>query len=248
MRCIIAEVCFLFVTVFIIIPLLVLIAPFDRKNYWTEPLLRFWGCLIFYLAGIDLIDPDRPLPGKGPYLLMANHQSNLDPPLLIWQVKLKVRFVSKIELLFLPFLGFAMWVTGYIFINRKNREKAIKSLTKAGEKIRKGTSVIIFPEGTRSRDLKQLLPFKKGGFMLAIQSGVPILPIGIAGTGGCLPKGSLKIRPGKVSYAIGKPIPTTGLTAADRDRLIDEVRNAIESLKKQAEAKIKDLPVCIESP
>src|SRR5213078_3864411 len=108
----------------------------------------------------------------------------------------------------------------FIFIDRQNAISARRSIERAKERIRAGTSVLLFPEGTRSRD-GQLQPFKKGGFHLAIDAGVPIVPVAIRGTRELMPRGSLRVKPGRVRVTIGEPIPTDGLEVDDRNALLD---------------------------
>ena len=239
MVCFLAELIFLLVTLWAIFSIL-LIAPWDAKKYIIHRICRIWGASIFHLCGIQLIGNScNALPGKGPYIIMANHQSHLDPPLLLWQLPLHIRFIAKVELFSIPLFGLAMRLVGNIPIDRHNRKRAIESLERAAEKIQRGASVLIFPEGTRSSVPEgPLLPFKKGGFMLALQAKVPIIPIGIAGTGSCLPKGSWLIRPGKVSYCIGDPIVTEELTIKDRDVLMKRVYESIQNLKSKAQKAI----------
>lgn len=237
MRWLVVDVLLVLHTMFfsLFISCLALLAPRTNAADWAA---RLWGAGMLRLAGVRCLPPTRPFPGSGPYILMVNHQSNLDPPLL-WRLPLRLRFVSKIELLFVPLFGIALWAMGNILVNRNNHQKALRSLSRAAEKIRAGTNVLIFPEGTRNPEPDApLLPFKKGGFMLALEAGVPILPIGVAGTGYCLPKGSPRTRPGTVAYEIGEPIPTQGLKAEDRDRLMQQVRLAIEQLRDSARQRI----------
>lgn len=212
------------------------VGPFEKQKKFSDFITRTWMGSIFRLTGVtNPPELEGQLPGAGPYIVMCNHQSHLDVALLIWKVKLKLRFVAKRELLFVPVFGFTMWVLGHITVDRRNRERAIESLERAAEKIRGGTSVLVFPEGTRNNGPDHdLLPFKKGGFMLAIQSGVPILPCAIAGTARRFPKGSPKATPGPVCFRFGDPIPTDGLGPDDRDQLMARVRAEIDQLRKQA--------------
>lgn len=233
MRSLIAQVIFALVTAVVVVAIFSL-RPFDRKQRWIEKIVHWWGQCIFTLTGVGLIN-HCDFPEGQPYIVMANHESYLDPPLLIWQVPFPLRFIAKKDLFYIPILGFGMWLMGHIFIDRQNHSRAISSLKQAAEKIKKGRSVLVFPEGTRSQQKDtELLPFKKGGFMLAIESQVPILPIGIAGTGQCLAKGTWLIRHGNVCYHVGCPISTQGLSADDRDRLMQEVRSNIEALREHA--------------
>jgi 1-acyl-sn-glycerol-3-phosphate acyltransferase len=137
------------------------------------------------------------------------------------------RWLAKEELFRIPLFGHAMRSIGYIPIDRADRRKALESLATAAEQVRRGTSIVIFPEGTRSLD-GVLQNFKKGGILLAIRSQQPILPISISGSHKILPKkGTIMIRPGTIRMTIGKPIPTRQLTVKDRDLLMERLREAI---------------------
>jgi 1-acyl-sn-glycerol-3-phosphate acyltransferase len=168
-------------------------------------------------------------------MVMANHRSNLDPPLLIAFTPYYLRFLTKKELFFIPFFGWALYLMGQIPIDRKRREKAIRSLQRSRKLLKQpGIAILAFPEGTRSRT-EDLLPFKKGGFVFAIENGLPILPVGIGGTGPLLPKGNFLVRPGKVTFVVGEPIPTTQYTLSTKETLMAEVREKLTFLKKEAD-------------
>ena len=137
--------------------------------------------------------------------------------------------LSSGQLARIPLFGWVMWAGRFIFIDRQNAAAARRSIDDAGRRIRGGDSVLIFPEGTRTRD-GQLGAFKKGGFHLAMEAGVPIVPIALRGTRALMPRGSLRVKSGEVSVIIGKPIPTSGLTVEDRPALIQRVRDAIAAM------------------
>jgi 1-acyl-sn-glycerol-3-phosphate acyltransferase len=170
--------------------------------------------------GLDRIDP------KQPYVFMSNHQSVIDIAGIVSTLPVSWRFVAKRELLWVPFFGWALGLGGHVIVDRGDHEKAMRSMKRAAERIRTGTNVIIFPEGTRSPS-GEMSSFKSGGFHLAIEAGVPILPITVSGTNQITPKGSLRIESGRVRILYGKPIPTAGLDLEARVRLKDEVRQAI---------------------
>lgn len=172
--------------------------------------------------GLDRIDP------KQPYVFMSNHQSVIDIAGIVSTLPVSWRFVAKRELLWVPFFGWALGLGGHVIVDRGDHEKAMRSMKRAAERIRTGTNVIIFPEGTRSPS-GEMGPFKSGGFHLAIEAGVPILPITVSGTNQITPKGSLRIESGRVRILYGKPIPTAGLDLEARIRLKDEVRQAIRA-------------------
>ena len=157
---------------------------------------------------------------------MCNHQSNFDIPVLLSYLPVQFRWLAKAELFKIPIFGRGMRAAGYISIDRFNRASAFESLGEAAEKIKGGVSVMIFPEGTRSIDGK-IRPFKKGGFVLAVDAGVPIIPIVLRGTRSIMPKGQLRINPGHVYMDIQKPIDTSDYTRDSKDDLIERVRTVI---------------------
>lgn len=168
--------------------------------------------------------------GRQPVIFMSNHESQLDPPVLIRVLPLPAVYIAKKEVKHLPFVGWAAMAAGVIFIDRRDRERAIKSIHAAALKIRGGKNVVIFPEGTRSRT-GGLLPFKKGGFALAQDAGVPIVPLATVGGFQVLPSGSALIRPGRYDVAVGGPVDPAAYP--DRDVLAEEVRRRIEALIAQ---------------
>lgn len=172
------------------------------------------------VEGLENVDRARP------QVFMCNHQSVIDIAALVMTVPVSPRFVAKRELARIPFFGWALALGGHVLIDRGDRTRAIRSLERAGHKIRSGTNVIVFPEGTRSRT-GELQSFKKGGFHLAVQAQVPIVPVTVSGSQRITPKHSLRIESGEVKIRYGKPIPTAGLGPEDRDALADQVRQAI---------------------
>ena len=160
------------------------------------------------------------------YVFMANHLSAVDIWALYVALPQRVRMIAKKQLASIPLFGWAMWAGNFIFVDRANAIAARRSIEEAGRRIRGGDSVLIFPEGTRSRD-GRLGPFKKGGFHLAIDAGVSVVPVALQGTRAAMPRSSLLLRPGHVHVTFGEPISTTGLTDADRHGLLERVRGAI---------------------
>ncbi len=191
---------------------------------------RAWGRWISLVGGIRyrVIDAER-IDWNRNYLFMTNHASQFDVPALLAAIPISIRFVAKKILFWIPIFGWALYLGGFIGIDRSNRERAIRSLNRAAETIRSGASVVIFAEGTRSRD-GLLLPFKKGGFAMAVKAGIPIVPMAISGSRQVLPKGSLKIRPGTIEIRFGDPIPTGEYTMENKEILMERVRNAIREM------------------
>lgn len=196
--------------------------------------IAWWARSVVEGVPIDLRVRGRErLEGGKTFLLMSNHQSHYDIPVLFDAVSSAIRMVAKAELFRVPIFGPALREAGFIELDRSNRHKAIESLRRAREALREGTHVWIAPEGTRSRT-GALLPFKKGGFVLASDARLPILPIGIAGTRDVLPpNGVLTARRQRVGVVIGEPIRPEGKA---RNDLMAETRRALEAVMAEAEA------------
>jgi 1-acyl-sn-glycerol-3-phosphate acyltransferase len=145
--------------------------------------------------------------------------------------------VAKRSLLYVPIFGWVLWLAGFVFIDRSNRAKAIRTLDRAALRPRRGTSLVVFAEGTRSPD-GTLLPFKRGGFVLALQAGVPVVPVTLRGGVEVLRKGSRRIRPGAIHVHFSAPVETSGYTPATKEALILKVREAIE-IELQREPRVR---------
>jgi 1-acyl-sn-glycerol-3-phosphate acyltransferase len=161
----------------------------------------------------------------------SNHESNVDPPVLFQALHKRLHVLFKAELTKLPVLGAVMVAGGFVPVERDRREASMASIDRAAESIRAGNSFLIFPEGTRSRT-DELLPFKKGGFIMAIKAQSPIVPVAVSGGRSAMQKGSWFVRPVMVDVKIGEPVETAGLTLDDRDELIEIVRARIEDLRR----------------
>ena len=159
----------------------------------------------------------------------ANHQSNVDPPILFDKLHPRMHIVYKAEINAIPLLARSFRHGGFVPIDRRNKEAAMRSLEAGALSIRSGNSFLIFPEGTRSKTA-DLLPFKKGGFLMALKAQAPIVPVAIQGGRDAMRRGSRIIRPVTVSIRVGKPIETTGMMASDRDALIAQIRERIAAL------------------
>jgi len=191
------------------------------------PIARLWSLLVLKTYRVRWRAVyHEDLDASRPKVYAANHQSQFDVPVLVLSMPSDFRIVAKRELLYIPIFGWALWLAGFIFIDRADREKAIRRLDRTVRTIRRGTSVVVFVEGTRSTD-GRLLPFKKGGFVLALKAGVPIVPVSIRGGLGILPKGSLRVKPGTIDIVFGAPVPTSAYSLDTREDLIATVRERI---------------------
>jgi 1-acyl-sn-glycerol-3-phosphate acyltransferase len=204
-------------------------APWARDHcsrasaFWGRAMVRLSGVRV-RLEGADREKLDRPL------VVVANHQSWYDVFVLSGFLPGRARFVAKEELRRIPLFGAAWETCGHVRVNRGDRAEAVRSLNEAGARIREERlNVILFPEGTRSSD-GRLLPFKKGAFVLALQTGVPILPVGISGSRAVMSKDSFRIRPGEIRVRVGEPMDVEGLDTSHRDQVMARAREEVLAL------------------
>jgi len=207
--------------------LVIVLSFFVRSGNPLHKIARLWGKSILVVSrikvsvkGLSNIDPSSS------YIYMPNHQSNFDIPVLLGHLTVQFRWLAKMELFKIPIFGRAMRKAGYISIDRYHRESAFESLKVAANKIKSGVSVLIFPEGTRSWD-GNIQPFKKGGFVMAIDSGVPIVPVVITGTRAIMPKGKFRVYAGHVRMVIHQPIGTSTYTREAKEALMARVRRVM---------------------
>jgi 1-acyl-sn-glycerol-3-phosphate acyltransferase len=200
----------------------------------TSPLIdsivRTWGKLIVAAAGIDLRTENLGhLDPRKRYILVSNHYSYLDIPCIVAAVGQPVRFMAKASLFKVPIFGWAIGRAGFIPIDRKNRRTAVKSFDLAADRIRKGNTIVIFPEEGRSRE-RTMRPFQRGAFLLAIKSEKTIVPIAIDSTYDVFPVGAKRVKPGIVTIRVGIPIETANLKLKAKETLATQAREQIETM------------------
>jgi 1-acyl-sn-glycerol-3-phosphate acyltransferase len=215
--------------ILIMAPVVIVWTLLSRDTRFLYAATRFCMGVAGWMSGLKLdIRGREHLQPDQNYVFMCNHQGNFDGPLLFWATHRNLRAVIKVEMMRLPVLSILFRLTELVPIDRSDPVQAHAAIERAAELLRKGHSFFAFPEGTRSRD-GRLGVFKKGVFLMAINSGTPIVPTSIVNSIGIQPPGTYSIRPGKVEVVFHEPIPTEHLSFEDRDRLIQETRTAIAS-------------------
>ena len=200
---------------------------YDRTpRDWARKVLRAAGVRVNTI-GFEHIPKDRPV------VYVSNHQSFFDILALSLTLPYTFRLVAKKELVMIPIFGQAIKAAGHIYIDGQRREAAFESYERAASVLHEGMSALIFAEGTRSRT-GNLLPFKKGPFVLAIAAQVPVLPVYCAHTFGILPKGHIRVRPRPITLYFGEPIETAGMSYEDRGELLTKARTVIEGFRDDA--------------
>lgn len=214
--------------------LTILLGVFDPHGKRVYRLNQLWTWLVLRVGGISLkVEGQENIDPGQQYVFMVNHQSNVDIPVLVQSLtRFQLRWIAKKELLWVPFFGWAMWATKHITVDRSDPMDAVKSLARAKERIAAGISVVVFPEGTRSRD-GALSRFKKGGFLLAVQTNSKIVPITINGSGRVLASGDWRLRSGVIDVVVEKPIAIEGYRAGNLRLLSDQVRQTIAAHLRQ---------------
>lgn len=212
----------------ILSPGVVLQSAFHPTAETFRAWMRPWARSIFALGRIRLCVEERaPLP-DGPVVFAANHQSALDIPATAAGIPRPFLYVARHELRTWPIVGWVLEKSACLFISRDNPRRALESLKRAGERIRNGESVLLFPEGGRSYR-HHTSAFMRGPFLLAIEAGVPVVPVALVGHVGVVHEKERVAQPGEIRLVLGAPIPTAGLTRADAADLGRRVRASIEA-------------------
>jgi 1-acyl-sn-glycerol-3-phosphate acyltransferase len=222
-----------FVAVVVTIPLstaTIILTFFSSSSRAIDWVIRLWARSLVAAAGIDLAVENAEVldPGKR-YILVSNHHSYFDIPCIFAAIRQPIRFMAKVSLFKIPIFGWSLARAGFIPIDRKNRRTAVKSFDLAAERIRRGNTIVIFPEEGRSRH-REMRPFQRGAFLLGIKSQLPMVPVAVDGTYDVFRVGAKRITPGKVTVRIGTPKVTEGTSLRDKERLASESRAEIEQM------------------
>jgi 1-acyl-sn-glycerol-3-phosphate acyltransferase len=207
----------------------ILVPGRSRKGRIFRWVTKSYSAVALRLFGITLETRGLSRVDRGtPYVFMSNHVSHVDSPALALSIHHPLHWVFKKELSRIPVFGWVLLSLGQIMVDRTDASQAREALASAASGLAGNNSVLIYPEGTRSKDGK-LQPLKKGGFFIAVRAGLAIVPVRVSGSRDIVPSGSLSVRPGHVVVELLDPIPTSGLTDADIPELIERVRNALLS-------------------
>jgi 1-acyl-sn-glycerol-3-phosphate acyltransferase len=209
--------------------IILVLIPFVDANALSRVVAGGWARLLARVIPMPVrVEGRRHVDPQQSYVVVSNHSSHVDILVLYGWLGIDFRWVMKQELRSVPALGVACDRLGHIYIDRSDHEAAVASINAARDRIVGGTSVVFFPEGTRSDD-GQLRSFKKGAFRFAVDAGLPILPVTVVGAAAVMPARSLDLRPGRVGLVIHPPVATDGVTALTLPALIERVRSAVAS-------------------
>ncbi len=210
----------------------VLLAWVGPRGNTMFRLSRPWSRGLLASAGVRITaEFETPLDPGETYVYLANHQSYFDIPALMPVTPGQVRFAAKRSLFRIPVFGWSLWAGAFIPIDRDEPSKATQAFAAAAERLQHGASVLFFPEGTRCADGK-LAPFQRGGFLIALKSCVPIVPVGIEGARRVMPRGRAWVTPGHITVRFGAPLDTAAYGVKGRGRLMDEVRRKVAELAR----------------
>ncbi len=209
------------------------------RGEWFLRLARGWARVILAASGVKVrvLHPER-LAGRRSFIIAPNHESFYDIPVLLSVLPMSMRFLAKRTLFRLPILGWSMAAAGFVAVDREHASRSFRLFEEALSRLQAGRSLIVFPEETRTRT-GELLPFKTGAALLALKSGLPLLPVGIAGTFRIQQRGRFRISRSAVVVAVGEPIEVEGRFPRDRAVLTEALRESVIALRAQARADIE---------
>jgi len=203
-------------------------ALLDRRGRATREIGGAWSRVLLRLLRVEVVAEGLEHVPAGPAVYAANHASALDILIVFGHLPVDFRIIYKRSLSLVPFVGWAIRLGGHLPIDRRHPFRARRSLDAAARRIRGGTSVVVFPEGTRSPD-GTVRRFKRGSFSLAIAAGVPVVPVSLVGVKGVVPRGLPSVRPGTVRAVLLPPVPVAGREPEDAEALAEEVRTIVAS-------------------
>jgi 1-acyl-sn-glycerol-3-phosphate acyltransferase len=233
---------FWFTAIALLAPFLIVLCMITKNENMIYSPVRFFVRLGLALVsvkvevtGLELLDPNQT------YIFTPNHQSLIEVPLFVTYLGRNPAYLGKKEVFKYPVFGAGIRLIGVIPVDRSNSPAAVESAKAATENLRRGKSYVVYPEGTRSKD-GRLLPFKKGAFMMAIEAGVPVVPITISGATKIMPKAQVKVFPSTVHITIHEPISTAGYSKENVVQLMDRTREKVFSALGQDEAELSGAP------
>ncbi|MCP4602111.1 MAG: 1-acyl-sn-glycerol-3-phosphate acyltransferase [Proteobacteria bacterium] len=193
---------------------------------------RYWARQMLWIGGVKVtVKGGESVDWKRPYIICVNHQSQVDIPLLFAHLPTNIRFLAKRALFYIPIFGWMLAIARFVPVDRSGKDKARQAILRAAVRIKKGPSLLVFPEGTRTPD-GEVHEFKSGAFIMAIHASIPILPLAIRGTYNIVPKNRLDTHPGNVEIIIGEPVETEGFVIEDKTALIKQVRDTVVAMHK----------------
>lgn len=238
---------FWFTSIALLAPLLIaLVLLTKNENFIYSPVRMFIRAGLAMVGvrvevtGIEKLDPNQT------YIFTPNHQSLIEVPLFVTYLGRNPAYLGKKEVFKYPVFGFGIRLIGVVPVDRSNSPAAVESAKVATENLRGGKSYVVYPEGTRSRD-GRMLPFKKGAFMMAIDAGVPVVPITVSGATRIMPKAEIKVFPSTVRITIHDPIDTAGYSKDNVVELMERTRAKIFSALDETEAKMNGAPAPLDS-
>jgi 1-acyl-sn-glycerol-3-phosphate acyltransferase len=216
----------------------ILAALVPPRGDWFLRFARGWARTVLAVAGVRVrvLHPER-LDRDRSFVIVANHESFCDILVLLANLPMQVRFLAKRSVFRVPVLGWSIAAAGFVPVDREDRSRGTETVDAALRRLSGGRSVVVFPEETRTRN-GELLPFKRGAAHLALRSGLPILPVGLAGTFRVLKRGSLLITPGTVAMSVGEPIEVAGHTLKDREAITRTTRQEVAALRAEAQSSV----------
>jgi 1-acyl-sn-glycerol-3-phosphate acyltransferase len=212
----------------------ILAAYVPPRGDWFLSFARGWArtILAFSRVSVSVRHAERLVPGRS-FIVVSNHESYADVLVLLSRLPMQVRFLAKRSIFRVPILGWSIHAAGFVPVDRGDAARSVSTVDTAMKRLRSGKSLVVFPEETRTRT-GELAPFKKGAVLLALKTGHPLLPVGVAGTRKVLPRGAWNTTPGRVVLAIGNPIEVAGRSAKDRSEVMRQMEEAVTALRGEA--------------